>query len=448
VAALCWLCATSSPLQAAEPLSVAGPGFATSFVLGQFAAQAAALAGQAAADGALEASRAAREAELLAANARAELRENAATPWDKLPAPQQALLKELDGALADARRARGAPGQIDAPAVLDLAPRLTRLAWSSNTPVLRRVVGANVHSQLRDSHQVRLSTNLAALGASGYALSLAGQPVPASWLQPAAPDELLLNIPASAMTALFSDRSLVHVPIELSAVLPSPSWKFWQSGTYQATLPFSLALFPRQVFRYALKETVSANVVDASRELVAPGRPLSVPGCGAVGCEQVHNVCNSAPEGAKPIQPVFFSDSASADFDGRWVGEPTPGPNGFCVLYRQRSPGQARVVNFDVRYHPALPARQVSEKKLRAAAAGANGAPAAEIDALELARDYVADLAPQTQSWALTLTAFNGQTYAADSTAGAGSALLRVQAAAVDTPAGASRLKLQVQLPW
>src|SRR5262249_48595350 len=157
------------------------------------------------------------------------------------------------------------------------------------------------------------------------------------------PSTITLAIPASALADHFAERTLVHLPVELTAVLPNPSWKFWQSSHYTGSYPFSLELMPKKPLGYVLKEVAGTAVVDEKRTLVVKGRAVTIPGCGAPGCEKDHSVCVDVPEGAKPLEPIDFFDRSPRDSTGSgWTTAVVPSPTGICTLYKQRSPGLAR----------------------------------------------------------------------------------------------------------
>lgn len=446
------LVAMMAPSRAAEPLAVAAPGFPTSFVLDQLTARAAALAGKAAADGALAASRSARELQLMLANTRAALRDQADERWDRLDADAQALLRRLDQAAATAPDTRKDPGRLEEPPVLDLATQLERPPFTEGKPWIRRIEGGTLLHRARGSYRIVLATNLPAAGATSYALSIAGQPANPAWLQVAPPGQpagtLVLTVPVRAMDELFAERSLVHAPVELSAVFPSRSWKFWRADTLAISFPFSLALFPRKPFTSVLKELAAPTEVDANRVLLARGKPVPVPGCGTPGCVRDQNVCNEVPAGAKPLEPVNFSDSALGDGSGSgWTAAVQPLPNGFCVVYKQLAPALARQVGFDIRYSPLQAEGKASERQWLPQQADKPGEPPAETDALAFGRAYAATLSPTLQRWELQLKAFNGQCYGASSAnPRPASPLLRL--GPPERGAEGTRLTLEIAPPW
>lgn len=445
--------------QAAEPLSVAAPGFPTSFVLDQLGASSAFHAAKAVAEGSLPASKATRELQLMIANARAELREVADDPWDKLKAPQQAILRALDRALLALPDPKTEHGRIEDRLPLDVAPMLARLAFNAATPVLKRVDGATQLARADGSYVLQVSTNLPAAGATTYALNVAGQPAPAAWLRVQPPDKLLLTIPAAALANNVAERTLVHVPIELTALMPKGTWKFWTSPTEPLRFPVALEVFPRKPFSYQLKEAAEGFVVDDKRTLIAKGRTLAVPGCGQPGCERDHTLCNDAPPGSKPVEPAFFTDSASADPSGEWTGAVNPTPTGFCAIYKQRSPTVARNIGFDVRYHPGLGERKTTERKLKPVRGEAGKEPQ-DADALAFDTEYQGDVAAAAGSWELVLKAFNGQTWRTGSPAAAATAGTPAAPATPSSPTpmlklqpvqrngDQLRIRLQLQPPW
>jgi hypothetical protein len=440
------------PGRATEPLSVAAPGFPTGFVLDQLHARAGALAGKAAADGALAASRSARELQLMLANTRAALRDQAEERWDRLEPEAQALLRRLDQAAAAAPDTRKDPGRLEEPQVLDLAGQLERPPFGETKPQIRRLEGGTLIHRARGSYRIVLATNLPAAGATSYALSIAGQPANPAWLQGAPagqpPGTLLITLPVRALDELFAERSLAHVPLELSAVFPSRSWKFWRADTIAISFPFSLALFPRQPFTAVLKEVVAPTEVDANRVLVAKGKPVPVPGCGTPGCVRDQNVCNEVPAGAKPLEPVNFSDSARGDGSGSaWTGAVQPLPNGFCVVYKQLAPAQDRQVGFDIRYNPLQGEAKASERKWWPLRPDKPGEAPAETDALAFGRAYAATLSPALQRWELQLRAFNGQRYGASS-ANPRPASPLIRLGPPERGAEGTRLTLEIAPPW
>ncbi|MBI5258101.1 MAG: hypothetical protein HY855_16480 [Burkholderiales bacterium] len=428
----------------AQALSVAEPGFPTGFVLEKFSARASAVAAKALAEPSLVASKSVRELQVLIATARLELRDATEERWDKLPAPQQALLREIDRALQSQPVPAADRGRIEQPVVLDMAPSLARLSLSPNTPVLRRVEGASQYYRASGSYRLRLESNLPALGATGFTLTIAGQPVPAGWLSVSPPGSVQVTIPAAALADSFSERTLVHLPLELVGVMPVGSWKFWQSNSRAVAQPFALELFPKKPFTFTLKESTSATSVDESQVLFARGRPQPVPGCGSPGCVRDQNVCNEVPAGAKPLEPVNFSDSAVDDPAGAWTAAVAPQPNGFCVVYKQQSPQRARQVSFDIRYHPASTTPKLSDRPVRREGAPATAPPEAE--ALELGTRYSGELSREVQAWELVLKAFTGQTLRATASSKADSALLQV--APPQREADRTRLPFSVQPPW
>lgn len=434
------------PLPAsAQALSVAEPGFPTGFVLDKFSARAATIAAKALAEPSLVASKSVRELQVLIATARLELRDATEERWDKLAAPQQALLREIDRALQSQPVPAADRGRIDQPVVLDLAPSLAKLQFSSGTPVLKKVEGASQYFRASGSYRLRLETNLPALGATGFTLTIAGQPVPAGWLVVTPPGSVQVTIPAAALADSFSDRTLVHLPLELVGVMPVGSWKFWQSNTRAVSQPFALELFPKKPFSFTLKESTSTTSVDESQVLLAKGKPQQVPGCGAPGCMRDQNVCNEVPAGAKPLEPVNFSDNALDDPAGAWTAAVAPQPHGFCVVYKQQSPRRVRLVNFDIRYNPASSTPKLSDRPVRREGAAASAPP--EADGLELGTRYSGELSRDVQTWELVLKAFTGQTLRAGP-AGVSGGGARLQLSPLQHEADRSRLNFSVQLPW
>lgn len=434
------------PARAADPLAVAAPGFPAAFVLDKLQARAAFLAGKAIGDGSLQASRSARELQLMIANTRVALGDKVDERWDKLAADSQAMLRTLDKAAA-VTPAEGSPrGRIEDRVVLDVGSQLSRPPFNGGTPAIQRIEGATVALRREGAYRVSIETNLPSAGATAYAVTIAGQPVPPDWLQVAPPNRVALTIPAAALADHFSDRVLVHLPVELTAVMPATSWRFWQSSIRQLTFPFSLELFPRKPLAYTLKEFTAPSAVDDKRTLLVKGTPQTVAGCGRAPCVRDQVVCVDVPAGAKPVDTVNYRDSMSSDPNGGWTGAVSATPTGFCAIYKQQSPTVSRSVSFDVRYNPLLGDRQETERKLRPPRAKASKEPPAEADALEFSTPYSAELSPQALGWELVLKAFTGQTYAASSSAAPSSALLRVQAP--DKAADAARLRVSFQLPW
>jgi hypothetical protein len=434
----------AAPLQAADPLSVAAPGFPTAFVLDQFNAKAAFIAGKAIGEGSLPATKHVRELQLMIANARAELRGDADDPWDKLAAPKQSILRALDRQLLAAPDPAADRGRIENPVVLDVAPQLAKLPFDKATPVVRRVDGATQLWRADGSYRVLVGTNLPAAGATTYALNVAGQPAPPGWLQVQPPDKLLLTIPASALAPTLAERTLNHVPLEVTALMPKGTWKFWTSPTEPLRFPIALEVFPRKPFAYALKEAAEGFVVDEKKTLIVKGKTLAVPGCGAPGCERDHMLCNDAPAGSKPVEPAFFTDSAAADPAGGWTGAVNPTPSGFCAIYKQRSPTVARTIGFDVRYHPGLGERKTTERKLKHVRSEPGKEPA-EADALAFDTDYQGEVSAAAGTWELVLTAFNKQVYRASSSQAPTTPMLKL--APVERSGDVLRLKLSLQPP-
>lgn len=460
--ALMALAAQAQPAPPMSVLSVAAAGFPVSHALAQWDAQAAALAAKATAEGALQASRDARELKMLLANLRNELQPVMEDRWDRLPAPQLALLHEAERSFRAAQASAGQSGRIDTPTTLDLSATLARLKFAAHTPLLRQVTGADLHDAHPGAWKVQLQSNLAALGATAYAVNLNGEQVPATWVQAGDSGEVLLTLPKQALAKHFNDLAASALSAELVAVLPRSGWKFWQSTVPTVRLPFDLLLYPRQIFSVTLSETQTIPVVDKGRTLVAAGQPQTVPGCGQAGCERDHNICNQVPAGSEALEPVFFSDSSAGDPSGQWLSDVSRTATGFCALFKQRSPQLQRQVNFDLRYHPvvlqqqqrtlalspwqaladflrtdaALPARAAAPGATSAPGAatagttgtadkpvttglaappGATGAatptapPLATVSTLAAGMDYGVALSQQAVSWQLTLKAFNGQ---------------------------------------
>lgn len=433
-----------APAHAAEPLSVAAPGFPTAFVLDQFTAKASFIAGKAIGEGSLPASRHAREFQLMIANARAELRDEADDPWDKLPPPAQSILRALDRQLLAAPDPAADRGRIENPVVLDVAPQLARLPFDQATPVVRRVDGATQLWRNDGSYRVMLATNLPTVGAITYALNVGGQPAPQGWLKAQPPDKLQLDIPAAALAPTLAERTLNHVPLEVTALMPKGTWKFWTSPTEPLRFPITLEVFPRKPFAYALKEAAEGYVVDEKSTLIAKGKTLDVPGCGDPGCERDHMLCNDAPAGSKPVEPAFFTDTAAADPAGGWTGAINATPNGFCAIYKQRSPDVARTIGFDVRYHPGQGERKTTERKLKHVRSEPGKEPA-DADALAFDTDYQGEVTAAAGSWELVLTAFNKQVWRASSAQAPNTPMLKL--APVERNGDTLRLRLSLQPP-
>jgi hypothetical protein len=444
LATLLLLGGLAAPARAADPLSVAAPGFPTAFVLDQFTAKAAFLAGKAIGEGSLPASRHARELQLMIANARAELRGESDDPWDKLPPPRQAILRALDRQLLAAPDPAADRGRIENPVALNVAAQLARLPFDKATPVVRRVDGATQLWRADGSYRVLVTTNLPAAGATTYALNVGGQPAPPGWLKVQPPDKLQLDIPAATLAPTLAERTLGHVPLEVTALMPKGTWKFWTAPTEPLRFPITLEVFPRKPFAYALKEAAEGFVVDDKRTLVAKGRTLAVPGCGAAGCERDHVLCNDAPAGSKPVEPAFFTDSAAADPAGAWTGAVNPTATGFCAIYKQRSPSVGRTIGFDVRYHPGQGERKTTERKLKHVRSEPGKEPA-EADALAFDTDYQGEVAAAAGSWELVLTAFNKQVYRAGSAQAPTTPMLKL--APVERGGDTLKLRLSLQPP-
>ncbi|WP_395699769.1 HD domain-containing protein [Aquabacterium sp.] len=442
------LATSPAPAHAAtEPLTVAAPGFPTAFVLDKLNARAAFLAAKATGEGSLTASKTARELQLMIGNARAALRDQADERWDKLGADEQALLRSLDKAAAVTPDPKADHGRIEDPVQLDVAAQVTRPPFSEDKPSLRKVEGATqAWHRDKGSYRVTIHSNLAAAGAMSYAVTIAGQPAPPQWLQVTPPGILQLTIPAAALADNFGDRNLVHLPVEVSGVFPSRSWKFWQSNTIALSFPFSLELLPRKPFSYTLKDSTHPTEVDPGRTLVAKGKPVLVPGCGAPRCVHDHNVCNEVPAGAKPVEAINFSDSMVADPNGGWTSAVMAMPTGFCAVFKQQSPNVARTVSFDVRYNPVNGDRKVTERKLKPLRPDKPGEAPAEVDALELGRAYVGELAADRMGYELQLKAFTGQTYSASSGSAPSSPMIKLTPP--ERSADNTRLQFSVQLPW
>ncbi|NRF65527.1 hypothetical protein HLB44_00885 [Aquincola sp. S2] len=429
------------------PLSVAAPGFPTSFVLDQFAARSAFFDAKATGGSSLVASKAVRELQLMITNVRTELRGVADDRWDKLSAERQSLLRALDRQLLALPDPAADRGRIEAPVALDVDKALKALPFDAATPVLRRIDGATQYYRTDGSYRLTITTNLPAAGAQGYAVTLAGQPAPPAWLAVQPPDRLTLTIPAAALANNFADRALTHLPLELTALMPAGSWKFWQSNTAQVRYPISLALFPRKPLSYTLKEAATATAVDATRTLLTQSTPQAIPGCGHAGCERDHSVCREVPAGAKPLETINYTDSVGPGADGSgWTGAVMPAPNGFCAFYKQKSPATERRVGFDIRYNPVAAEPALTERKLKPLQPDKPGDPPADADALEIARAYAAELSPGMLSYTLVLTAFTGQTFAAGSAGAAPSPLLK--AGPPERSAERIRLPVRFSLPW
>ncbi len=435
------------PAQAAgEPLTVAAPGFPTSFVLDKLAARAAFLAAKAAGEGSLTASKAARELQLMIGNARATLRDQADERWDKLGADEQALLRSLDKAAAVTPDAKADHGRIEDPVQLDVAAQVAKAPFTEAKPSLRKVEGATQAWHREAAYRVTIQSNLAAAGAMSYAVTIGGQPAPAQWLQVTPPGTLQLTIPAAALADNFGDRNLVHVPVEVSGVFPSRSWKFWQSNTIALSFPFNLELLPRKPFSYTLKDSTHPTEVDPNRTLVAKGKPVQVPGCGAPRCVHDHNICTEVPAGAKPVEAINFSDTMVADPNGSWTSAVMALPNGFCAVFKQQSPAVAHTVSFDVRYNPVNGDRKLNDRKLKPLRPDKPGDAPAEVDALELGRTYVGELAADRLGYELQLKAFTGQTYSASSGSAPSSPMIKLTPP--ERSADNTKLQVSVQLPW
>jgi hypothetical protein len=427
------------------PLSVAAPGFPTAFVLDQFTAKAAFLNAKALGEGSLPATKHLRELQLMIANARAELRGDADDPWDKLAAPKQSILRALDRQLLAAPDPAADRGRLENPVLLDVAPLLAGLPFDTRTPVVRRVEGATQTWRAEGSYRVLVGTNLPAAGATTYALNVAGQPAPAGWLQVLPPDKLQLTIPAAALANSVADRTLSHVPIEVTALMPKGTWKFWTSPTEPLRFPVALEVFPRKPFAYALKEAAEGFIVDEKSTLIAKGRTLDVPPCGRAGCERDHTLCNDAPPGSKPVEPAFFTDSAAADPSGGWTGAVNPTPGGFCAIYKQRSATVARTVGFDVRYHPGQGERKTTDRKVKPQRSEPGKEPV-DADALAFDTGYQGEVAAAAGSWELVLTAFNGQVYRTGSAAAPTTPMLQLEP--VQRSGDKLRIRFVLQPPW
>ncbi|WP_284619552.1 hypothetical protein [Aquabacterium humicola] len=448
------LAATAPAAEA--PLSVAAPSFPVSFVLDQFTARAAFFAGKATGEPSLPASKAVRELQLMIANARTELRPVADDKWDRLAADRITILRALDRQLLALPDPAADRGRIERPVTLDVGAALKALPFDASTPVLRRVEGASHYFRAGRDARITITTNLPTAGTLSYAVTLAGQPAPPGWLQVQPPDKLQLTIPAAALAPLFVDRALTHVPLELTALMPQGSWKFWRSDTAQIKYPISLELFPRKPMAYQLKEAAAPTAVDDKRTLLTSSRPQSIPGCGSAGCERDHTVCREAPAGAKPLETVNYTDSVTPGGDGSgWTGGVMPSGNGFCAFYKQRSPATARSVNFEVRYHPSTGEATFTERKLKPVQPDKPGDAPADADALEVGRAYSGELSPQMQGYTLVLTAFTGQTWTATgptpapvSTAPAATPPALLQAGPLERAGERSRLAVRFNLPW
>ncbi|HSW08733.1 MAG TPA: hypothetical protein VLK61_29475 [Aquabacterium sp.] len=434
------------PAVAADALTVSAPGFPAGFVLDKLNARAAFLAGKAIGDGSLTASKSARELQLMIANTRVALGDTVDERWDKLAADPQALLRALDKKAAITPPDGGERGRIEDRVVLDVSAQLARPPFSDGVPQVRRIEGATQYFRNDGSYRLLIESNLPSAGATAYSLTVAGQPAPAEWLQVTPPNRMALTIPAKALATSFSERALVHVPIELSAVMPKGSWKFWQSNIRQVTFPFGLELFPRKPLGYVLKDFSAPTVVDDKRTLLVKGTPQTVAPCGRAGCVRDQVVCVDVPTGAKPVDTINYRDSMSGDPNGGWTGAVQATPTGFCAIFKQQSATVSRNVSFDVRYNPLAGDRQDTERKLRAARGKGSNDPPADADALEFGIPYSSELTPQMLGYELALKAFTGQTYSASSSAAPSSALLRVKTPerGVEPP----RLTVTFQPPW
>lgn len=439
----------SQPAHAVDPLVVAAPGFPAGFVLDKLNARAAFLAGKAIGDGSLIGSKNARELQLMVANTRVALGDKVEDRWDKLAADYQNQLRSLDKIAAVTPPDNSPRGRIEDRIVLDVSAQLSRAPFNDGTPAVKRIEGASVTLRSDGAYRLVIDTNLPSAGATAYSVTMAGQAVPPDWLQVAPPNRVALTIPAAALEKSFGDRSLVHLPMELSAVMPSTSWKFWQSNIKQVTFPFSLELFPRKPLGYVLKELAAPTVVDDKRTLLVKGAPQTVPGCGRSGCVKDQVICVDAPAGSKPVDTINFRDSMSSDPNGGWTGAVSPTPTGFCAIYKQQSPTVSRQVSFDVRYNPLAGDRQETEKKLQPPRKKTTDAPV-EADALEFGTLYSAEFSPQFTGYELVLKAFTGQTYSASAGSGGNtaptSALMKVQAP--DRELSPPRLRVSFQAPW
>lgn len=439
------------PAHAVDPLVVAQPGFPAGFVLEKLNARAAFLAGKAMGEGSLIGTKNARELQLMIANTKVALGDGVEERWDKLGADAQAILRSLDKTAAVTPPDNAPHGRIEDRIVLDVSSQLTRPPFSNDgTPAVKRIEGASITLRADGSYRINIETNLPAAGAKAYSVAIAGQAVPADWLQVAPPNRVALTIPVAALEKNFGDRTLVHLPAELSAVMPSTSWKFWQSNVKQVSFPFSLELFPRKPFSYVLKELSAPSAVDEKRTLMVKGAPQTVPGCGKAGCVHDQVVCVDAPAGSKPVDTINFRDSmSSSDPNGGWTGAVSPTPTGFCAIYKQQSPTVARQVSFDVRYNPLAGDRQETEKKLQAPRKKPSDPPP-DADALEFGTLYGADLSPQFTGYELTLKAFTGQTYSAAAGAGGNtppsSPLMKLQPP--EREVVPPRLRVSFQAPW
>ena len=435
---------------AVDPLVVSAPGFPAGFVLETLNARAAFLAGKAQGEGSLIGSKNARELQLMIANTRVALGDKVEDRWDKLSAEYQNQLRSLDKIAAVTPPDNSPRGRIEDRIVLDVGAQLSKAPFNDGTPAVKRIEGASIIMRTDGAYRLVIDTNLPSAGATAYSVTIAGQAVPADWLQVAPPNKVALTIPASALEKNFGDRTLVHLPMELSAVMPSTSWKFWQSNIKQVTFPFSLELFPRKPLGYTLKEFAAPTAVDDKNTLLVKGTPKTIPGCGRAGCVNDQVVCVDAPSGSKPLDTINFRDSMSAsDPNGGWTGAVSATPTGFCAIYKQQSPTVARQVSFDVRYNPLLGDRQETEKKLQPPRKKGGDAPP-DADALEFGTLYSSDLGLQFTGYELVLKAFTGQTYSA--TGGSGgttapnSALMRLQPP--DKDANPPRLRVSFQAPW
>jgi hypothetical protein len=431
---------------AADPLTVAAPGFPAAFVLEKLNARATFLAGKAIGDGSLTASKSARELQLMIANTRVALGDAMDNRWDKLAAEPQGLLRTLDKMAAITPPDAGERGRIEDRVVLDISAQLAKPPFNAGVPQVRRIEDATQYFRSEGSYRLVIESTLPSAGATAYSLTVAGQPAPADWLQVTPPDRMVLTIPAKALASSFSDRALVHVPIELSAVMPKGSWKFWQSTVRQVTFPFSLELFPRKPLSYVLKDFSAPSAVDDKRTLTVKGTPQTVAPCGHAGCVRDQVICVDVPTGTKPVDTINYHDNMATDPSGGWTGAVSPTATGFCAIYKQQSPTVTRTVSFDVRYNPLAADRHDTERKLRPLRGKGSNDPPADADALEFGVTYTSELTPKMMGYELVLKAFTGQTYSAGSTAAPWSTLLRVKGP--ERGAELPRLTVTFQPPW
>lgn len=266
---------------------------------------------------------------------------------------------------------------------MDVNVLLSKAGLAPSNEIRRIVPSAQAHKD-SGAYSYEVTLPLFGTGNEITGMRLNGVDV-LKWKKDVPPHGFRLDIPARLIETSFSDWDLSKGQLQIDLKTPEPWWKLWKSSLKQ-TVAIDTGLFPRHPLRYWFASHPHHYEIDrdAAHLEKVNSPPTMIPGCGVSGCQWFFNICATAPVGAEPVGDLFEQHDSFNGW-GEFHPPPTVQANVTCIVYRQNSHNQNRMVWFSTHYHPVKDVAETHYYTLLPLSA--EGAPA--LDAAALASQMV-----------------------------------------------------------